>query len=150
MSNSEGQDRSARRPRPAAPAMVVAAALGLVLAACGGGGGGGNGNGDGSGFTLRVSIANETADVATLQLDDGEPQTVESCKGGVFSFEMPFTDWILTVNGETVIDSLEYQPNELDNDVAARLWLNEDGSTEVQSFLPGSNISAPATISICT
>ena len=149
MSNSEGQYRSVRRPRPAATALAVVATLGLVLAACGGGGGG-NGNGEGSGFTLRVSIGNETTDVATLQLDDGEPQTVESCKGGVFSFEMPFTDWILTVNGETVIDSLEYQPNELDNDVAARLWLNEDGSTEVQSFLPGSNISAPATISICT
>ncbi|HEX6127854.1 MAG TPA: hypothetical protein VF071_02425 [Candidatus Limnocylindria bacterium] len=149
MSNSEGQFQSARRPRPAVAAMAAIAALGLVLAACGGGGGG-NGNGDGSGFTLRVSFANETADVATLQLDDGEPVTVESCKGGVFSFEMPATDWILTVNGETAIDSLEYQPNELDNDVAARMWLYEDGRLELESFLPGSNISAPATISICT
>lgn len=149
MSNSEGQFQSARRPRPAVAAMAAIAALGLVLAACGGGGGG-NGNGDGSGFTLRVSFANETADVATLQLDDGEPVTVESCKGGVFSFEMPVTDWILTVNGETAIDSLEYQPNELDNDVAARMWLYEDGRLELESFLPGSNISAPASLSICT
>lgn len=149
MSNSEGQFQSARRPRHAVAAMAAVAALGLVLAACGGGGGG-NGNGDGSGYTLRVAFANETADVATLTLNDGEPQTVESCKGGVFSFEMPATDWILTVNGETAIDSLEYQPNELDNDVAARLWLFEDGHTELDSFLPGSNIPAPATISICT
>jgi hypothetical protein len=57
---------------------------------------------------------------------------------------------VLTVNGEPAIDSLEYQPNELDNDVAARLWLHEDGTVELQSFLPGSNISAPTALSICT
>jgi hypothetical protein len=145
MANSEGQFQPARRPWRAVGAVTV---LGLVLAACGGGNGG-NGNGDG-GYLLRVAFANETEDEAALALNDGEPQAVESCKGGVFTFEMPAEAWILSVNGETAIDSLEYQPNELDNDVAARLWLHEDGTIELDSFLPGSNIQAPAGISICT
>lgn len=146
MSDIEGHVQPTRRFRPVVAAVAT---LGLLIAACGGGNGGNGGNGE-SGFTLRVAFANETAEAATLALDDGEPQTVESCKGGVFMFEMPATDWVLTVNGETAIDSLEYQPNELDNDVAAKLWLHEDGTVELQSFLPGSNIQAPAGISICT
>jgi hypothetical protein len=63
---------------------------------------------------------------------------------------MPVEAWILTVNGETAIDSLEKQPNELDNDVATLVWLHDDGTIEVKSFLPGSNISAPTGLSICT
>ena len=148
MSKSDGQFQSAGRARPVTLAFAALAALGLLLAACGGGGGNGNGNGGGE-FTLRVSFANETEAEATLQLNDGTAQTVESCKGGVFTFDMPATDWILTVNGETAIDSLEYQPNELDQDVAAQLWLNEDGTVELQSFSPGSNITAPAALTIC-
>jgi hypothetical protein len=144
MSNVEGQFQPAMRPWRAVAGVTV---LGLVLAACGGGGG--NGNGDAA-YTLRVAFANETEEEASIQMDGGEAQVVESCKGGVFNFPMPETDWILTVNGETAIDSLEYQDTELDNDVAARLWLHEDGSLELDSFLPGSNIQAPAGISICT
>jgi hypothetical protein len=146
MSSIDGQYQPARRTRPAFAAVAL---LGLVVAACGGGNGGNGGNGEGS-YTLRVAFANETDASADLALNDGEPQTVETCKGGVFSWGMPFEDWILTVNGETAIDSLDYQPNELDQDVAARLWLHEDGSLELESFLPGSNISAPAALSICT
>lgn len=145
MSNSEGQYHPAGRVRSAFAAVAV---LGLVLAACGGGNGG-NGNGDAA-YTLRVAFANETEEEATIAMNDGEAQVIDSCKGGVFSFAMPVEAWILTVNGETAIDSLEYQPNELDNDVAARLWLYDDGSLELDSFLPGSNISAPAALSICT
>ena len=149
MSKTDGQFPSAGRARPTPLEVAAVAALGLLLAACGGGGnGGGNGNG-GGGFTLRVSFANETDAPAELALNDGEVQTVESCKGGVFNFTMPATDWILTVNGETAIDSLEYQPNQLDQDVAAQVWLNEDGTIELQSFNPGSNITAPAALTIC-
>lgn len=144
MSNSGGQFQPTGRFRSAMAAVTM---LGLVLAACGGGSGNGNGGG---GHTLRVSFANETADAAELQLNDGEPQTVETCKGGVFTFAMPVEAWTLTVNGETAIDSLEYQANELDNDVAAKIWLHDDGTIELQSFLPGSNIQAPAALSICT
>jgi hypothetical protein len=103
---------------------------------------------------MRVAFANESADTASLQLNSGEtqgePQEVETCKGRVLTFEMPETEWVLTVNGETAIDSLEYQPDQLDNHVAARLWLREDGTIELESFTPGSNISAPAALSICT
>jgi hypothetical protein len=63
---------------------------------------------------------------------------------------MPATEWVIAVNGETAIDSLEYQPNELDQDVAARLQLNEDGTFTLESFLPGSNINAPPALGICT
>jgi hypothetical protein len=123
----------------------------LLIAACGGGGGGGGGE---TAFTLRVAFANESADTASLQINSGETQgtaqEVETCKGRVLMFDMPETEWVLTVNGETAIDSLEYQPNQLDNDVAARLWLREDGTIELESFSPGSNISAPAALSICT
>jgi len=144
MAKIEGLNRPARRVRPAVAAIAL---LGLVIAACGGGGGGGGGD---ELYTMRVSFANETDAEATLALNDGNPQTVESCKGGIFTWEMPLEDWIFTVNGETAIDSLEYQPNQLDQDVAARLWLHEDGSIELESFQPGSNITAPAAIAICT
>jgi hypothetical protein len=131
--------------------VVAAAALGLLLAACGGGGGGGGGEGS---YTLRLAFVNESPETATVQLNSGEtqgePQEVESCKGRVLTFAMPATEWIITVNGETAIDSLERQPNELDNDVAARLQLNEDGTLTLDSFLPGSNINPPAALGICT
>lgn len=146
MANIDGQNQPTRRVRPAVAAVAL---LGLVMTACGGGGGGG-GNGEG-GYTLRVAFANETDAPAELSLNDGEPQTVESCKGGVYLFTMPDTDWVLAVNGETAIDSIEQNPLHFDNnDATARLWLHEDGSVELENFAPGSNISAPAALSICT
>lgn len=145
MANIDGQFRHARRARPAVAGIVL---LGLLVAACGGGGGGGGGDAT---YTLRVAFANETDAEAALALNDGEAQVVESCKGGVYLFTMPATDWVLTVNGETAIDSIEQNPLHIDNnDAAARLWLHEDGSIELESFAPGSNISAPAALSICT
>jgi hypothetical protein len=147
MANSEGRSQPARRSRPA---ILAVAALGVLVAACGGGS---NGGGD-QAFTMRVAFVNETEETATVQVNSGETQgeaqEVESCKGRVLTFPMPETDWVVTVNGETAIDSLEYEPTQLDNDVAARLWLHEDGSLELESFGPGSNISAPAALSICT
>ncbi len=143
MANSGGLRQPTQWSRPAIAAL---AALGLLIAACGGGsGGGGGGN-----FVIRVAFANQTDAPATLQMADGEPVEVESCRGGVFTFPMPETDWVLTVNGETAIDSLEQDPQDIDNNVAARLWLREDGTTELESLLPGSNITPPATLSICT
>jgi hypothetical protein len=144
MANIERQNRRGRR-RSAVAAVTL---LGLVVAACGGGGGGG-GNGDQL-FTLRVAFANESDAEATVALNDANPQAVESCKGAVLTYEMPVEAWILTVNGETAIDSLEYQANQLDNDVAARLWLHEDGSIELESLSPGSNIAGITALSICT
>jgi hypothetical protein len=147
MANSGGRRQRARQPRPVA---VAVAGLGLLIAACGGGNGGG-GERD---FVLRLAFTNESADTATVQLNSGEtqgePQEVETCKARVLTFTMPPTEWVITVNGETAIDSLEYQPNELDNDVAARLQLNDDGTLTLESFLPGSNINAPPALGICT
>jgi hypothetical protein len=144
MANIERQNRRGRR-RSAVAAVTL---LGLVVAACGGGGGGG-GNGDQL-FTLRVAFANESDAEATVALNDANPQAVESCKGAILTYEMPVEAWILTVNGETAIDSLEYQANQLDNDVNARLWLHEDGTLELEAFNPGSNIQGITAVSICT
>jgi hypothetical protein len=144
MAKIEGQYPPARRLRPAVAAVAV---LGLVIAACGGGGGGGGGD---DLFTLRVAFANESDAEATVALNDANPQAVESCKGAVLTYQMPVEAWILTVNGETAIDSLEYEPTQLDQDVAARLWLHEDGSIELESFSPGSNIAGITALSICT
>jgi hypothetical protein len=148
MANSGGRRQPARR---SGPAIAAVAAVGLLIAACGGGSGGGGGD---QAFTLRLAFTNETADTASVQLNSGEtqgePQEVESCKARVLTFPMPETEWVVTVNGETAIDSLEYQPNELDNDVAARLTLNEDDTLTLESFLPGSNVNAPPALGICT
>ncbi|HSM37783.1 MAG TPA: hypothetical protein VK838_00485 [Candidatus Limnocylindrales bacterium] len=123
------------------------ASMVLVLAACGGGGGGG---GDAtSEYVIRVAIANETADTATLQVNDGEPQTVDTCTGGVFIFNLPATDWVLTVNSETAVDSLELDPNYLDKNLVTNMWLYSDGRLEVERTIPGSNIQAPPKLIIC-
>lgn len=144
MDKIELQFQPTTRARPAVAAIAM---LGLVIAACGGGGGGGGGD---DLYTLRVAFANETDAEATVALNEANPQAVESCKGAILTYEMPAEDWILTVNGETAIDSLEYEPNQLDQDVAARLWLHEDGSLELESFSPGSNIAGITALSICT
>jgi hypothetical protein len=146
MANIGGRRQPARRPRLG----VAVVALGLLIAACGGG----NGGGGDRAFLLRLAFTNESEETATVQLNSGEtqgePQEVESCKARVLTFTMPTTEWVIAVNGETAIDSLEYQPNELDQDVAARLQLNEDGTFTLESFLPGSNINAPPALGICT
>ena len=148
MANSGGRRQPARRSRPA---FAAVAALGLLVAACGGGNGGGNGD---RAFLLRLAFTNETAETATVQLNSGEtqgePQEVETCKARVLTFTMPETEWVVAVNGETAIDSLEYEPNVLDNDVAARLQLNDDGTLTLESLLPGSNVNAPPALGICT
>lgn len=145
MSISEGQPGTTNRRTPLA--IVALAMAALVLAACGGGGGGGGG--ETSEFVVRVAIANETADVATLQVNDGEPQTVDSCTGGVFIFNLPATDWVLTVNGQAAVDSLEIDPLYLDKNLVSNMWLYEDGRLEVERTVPGSNIQAPPRLIIC-
>ena len=145
MSISRGQIPAVGRRTPVA--VVVGATLALLLAACGGGNGG-NGNG-GSEYVMRVAIANETAEAATLQVGEGEPQMVESCNGAVLIFNLPATDWVLTVNGEPAVDSLELDPSYLDRNLVANMWLHEDGALDVERVLPGSNIQAPPRLIIC-
>ena len=99
---------------------------------------------------MKVAFANETAEAATLQLDDGDVTSVETCTGGVFEFNLPATDWVLKVNGEPGVDSLEIDPNYLDKNLVANLWLHEDGTLEVERVQPGSQIQPPAKPSICT
>lgn len=144
---------SGRQPTAAGRAAVVAATvtLALVLAACGGGdnGGGGGGGGD-TQYIIQVAIANETTEDATIELTDAEPQTLATCKGNVYTFNLPVTDWILSVNGQPVVDSLDLDPNYLDKNLVANLWLNEDGTVDVERVQPGSNIQKPAQPSICT
>lgn len=124
-------------------------ALALVLAACGGGDGGGGG-GDTTDYQIQVAIANETTEQMTIRLDDGETQTLETCTGNVFFFNLPATDWVVYVNDQPAVDSLDLDPNYLDKNLVANLWLNEDGTLDVERVQPGSNIAKPAKPSICT
>ena len=144
MSTSTGPSRGRGRARLRTVAAVTT--LAVLLIGCGGGNGGGGGGGA---AVLGVAFANETDTQATLQLGEGEPVTVESCKGGVFRFDLPDADWILTVNGEPAIDSIELDPNYLGRNMVADLWLNEDGTVDVNRVLPGTNISAPTSTLIC-
>lgn len=144
MAISEGHVKPTMRT--GAVPMAAVAIVALLLAACGGGNGG---NGEVTNV-IRVAFANETDSDATIQLNDSEPTVVESCKGGVFIFDLPATDWVVTVNGETAVDSLELEPTHLDSNLVANLWLHEDGTLETERVLPGSNIQAPASLSICT
>jgi hypothetical protein len=142
---------SGGRSRKSGGAVLLGAvaSLALVLAACGGGDGGGGG-GDATEYEIQVAIANETTEQMTIRLDDGEPQTLETCTGNVFIFNLPATDWVVYVNDQPAIDSLDLDPNYLDKNLVANLWLHEDGTLEVERVQPGSNIQKPAKPSICT
>ncbi|HEX2194687.1 MAG TPA: hypothetical protein VHK63_07015 [Candidatus Limnocylindria bacterium] len=143
MSSTERQSRPIGRTRPA----LAVVALSLLLAACGGGEDGGDGGGA---FTLLVSFGNQTEEPATVALGE-QTYEVEGCQGGVYRFNMPDTDWVVTVNGQTAIDSIQQDPNDIDNNATARLWLREDGTIELEDnrVLPGSNIIAPSTAALC-
>jgi hypothetical protein len=140
---------SEARPRLAWLALVVV--LGVVLAACGGGGGGGGGGGA---LKLRVAVVNETPDDLAVSFDvggtPGEPAMLATCKAEVYTYDLPDEDWVLTLNGETVIDSFELEANLLDRNLTAEVRANEDGSVKLVRVQAGSNQSKPAQLGICT
>lgn len=143
---------SARRRGHALAGMAFACAL-ILLAACGGGGGGGNGD---AALKLRLSTVNETLEPATVTLDvdgePGEPQTLDSCKGTVFVFDLPFdpATWAVTINGEIAIDSTQLDPNLIDKNLIGEVLILEDGTIEVtEEITPGALIGAPAQSGIC-
>ena len=130
--------------------LAVVAIFGLVLAACGGGGGGGNG--DESGFVLTIAIVNETEGDLSVSLDSiepGEPVVVASCTARVQTFDIPIDDWQVTYNGESVIDSLEMDPNLLDRNLIARIDAKPDGTFNQHTLAVGRNIGAPAAAGLC-
>jgi hypothetical protein len=129
--------------------MAFACAI-ILLAACGGGGGGGGA----AAFKLRVAVTNEAPEAASVSLDvagaPGEPQTVESCKGAALTFDLPEgEDWTLAVNGEPAIDSLQIDPNLIDKNLIAEVWIHADGTVEQKSINPGALIGPPAASGIC-
>jgi hypothetical protein len=132
--------------RSVAPMMAAMLTLALLLAACGGGGGGGNNDVSG---TLKVAVANKTETEATLQIGDGEPQTMEACKGAVFSFDLPVTDWVLTINGQSAIDSTTLSSDLLDVNIVADLVIESDGSITVNRVQRGANIQPPSSYGLC-
>jgi hypothetical protein len=143
---------SARRRGHALSGIAVACAI-ILLAACGGGGGGGGGE---AALKLRLSAVNETPETATFTLDvDGEPgeaQTLDTCKGTVFTFDLPFdpATWAVTVNGDVVIDSTQLDANLIDKNLIAELIIKEDGTVELtEEVQPGALIGAPAQSGIC-
>ena len=139
---------SARRRGPALAAAVIA--LALILAACGGGGGGGA-----TTFKLRVATVNETAATATFTLDvggvPGEAQELESCRGTVFTFDLPADPetWAFTANGEIAIDSANLEDVQRDKNLIAEVTLHEDGTVEQESLSVGALIGVPAQSGIC-
>jgi hypothetical protein len=133
--------------RSVAPMMAAMLTLALLLAACGGGGGGGNNDVSG---TLKVAVANKTETEATLQIGDGEPQTMEACKGAVFSFDLPVTDWVLTINGQSAIDSTTLSSDLLDVNIVADLVIESDGSITVNRVQRGANIQPPSSFGLCS
>lgn len=138
------------RPRLALLALI--AMLGLVLAACGGGGG--NGGGGDTAFILKVAVVNETTDDLAVTLDVGgvaeQEQTLATCKAEVFSFTLPDGEWILALNGQTAIDSLELETNLVDRNLTAEVQANDDGTVKLTRVQPGSTVQKPAQVSICT
>jgi hypothetical protein len=141
---------SEARPRLAWLALV--AVLGVVLAACGGGGGGGGG-GDG-GLKLVVAVVNETTDDLTVSLDvggeAGQVQTLATCKAEIYTFTLPDGEWVLALNGQTVIDSFELETNIVDRNLIAEVQANDDGTVTLTRVSPGSQVSKPAQAGICT
>ncbi|HEX5579477.1 MAG TPA: hypothetical protein VFY43_07420 [Candidatus Limnocylindria bacterium] len=142
---------SARRRGHALAGMAFACAL-ILLAACGGGGGGG---GDAT-YKLRLATTNETPAAATVTLDvdgePGEPQTLDSCTGTVYTFDLPAdpATWAVTINDEIAIDSTQLDPNLIDKNLIAAVVINEDGTIEFPTeVVAGALISGPAATGIC-
>jgi hypothetical protein len=137
------------RPRPVCLALV--AVLGVVLAACGGGGGGGGG---GTGLKLAVAVVNETTDDLAITLDVGgvseQAQTLATCKAEVYSFALPDGEWVLALNGQTVIDSFELETNLIDRNLIAEVQANDDGTVTLTRISAGSQVTKPAQLGICT
>jgi hypothetical protein len=131
--------------------MAFACAV-ILLVACGGGGGGGGGA---SAFKLRMSTVNETADAATVTFDvagePGEPQTLESCRATLYTFDLPEgEDWAMTINGNIAVDSVQLDPNLLDANLIGEITVNEDGTIEItEEIVRGALITPPAASGIC-
>jgi hypothetical protein len=149
MSMSTRPIRSDARPTRAALALLLV--LGLVLAACGGGGGGGGGNG--TALKLRVAVVNETTGDIDVSLDaasgPGTPEALATCTAKVFTLDLPDEDWMLTVNGQTAIDSLNLEPIQEDKNLIAEVNANEDGTVTLESLQPGALMGVPAQAGIC-
>ena len=150
MSTTERPFPSEARPRLVWLALV--AVLGVVLAACGGGGGGGGG-GDGA-LKLAVAVINETTDDLTVSLDvggeAGQVQTLATCTGEVYTFSLPDGEWVLALNGETVIDSFELETNLVDRNLVAEVQANDDGTVTLTRVNAGSQVTRPTQAGICT
>jgi hypothetical protein len=138
------------RPRLALLALI--AMLGLVLAACGGGGNGGGGGG--GALILTVAVVNETTDDLAVTLDVGgvaeQEQTLATCKAEVYTFTLPDGEWLLALNGQTVVDSLELETNLVDRNLTAEVQANDDGTVTLTRVQPGSTVQKPAQAGICT
>ena len=142
---------SARRRGHALAGMAFACAI-ILLAACGGGGGGGGE----AAFKLRLATTNETAEpiTVTLAVDEvpGEPQTLETCKATLFTFDIPADPGpgpcrSTTRSRSTPPSSI---PNLIDKNLIGSLRVNEDGSIEfTEEIQPGALISPPAASGIC-
>jgi hypothetical protein len=142
------------RPIPSArrsPALLLMAfALALILAACGGGGGGGGA----SVFKLNVAVINETLEPAAVTFDvagvPGEPETLDSCRGTVLTFDLPADDdWALAINGQIAIDSTTLDANLEDRNLVSEVTLLEDGTIQQKYLSVGGRVGRPSQAGIC-
>jgi len=137
--------------RPRLLSLALVSLLAVVLAACGGNGGGGGGDG---GVMLVVAVVNETPDDLPVSLDSGgtpgEPQILPTCKAEVYTFDLPDGEWVLSLGGQTVIDSFDLEANLVGRNLIAETQANEDGSVELIRISAGSQVTKPAQAGICT
>jgi hypothetical protein len=127
-------------------------ALSVLLAACGGGNNGGGGGG--GELAMKIAIVNKTDADATVSLNTvdgptGDPQTVESCDAAVVTFPLPFEDWTLMINDQVAVDSLELDPDLIDQNLIGTININEDGSLETKTLKVGRVQQQPAQLGIC-
>lgn len=145
-----------RRPRPIWSSMMRAAAalaaIAVLLAACGGENGG---NGDQTGNILHTLIVNASAADVTVGYTGAEPAediTLATCSAELLDF--PLSDpFVLTLDGEAVLDSdrdlPDGLPNDGESDLIVEIMIPKDGPPEFDRVRPGSGLTKPGKASYC-
>jgi hypothetical protein len=128
---------------------AVLAAAALLLGACGGG------SVDTGSHTLHVMVVNATDADVTIGYTGAEPaedQTQKTCSADTHDY--PVSDpFVISINGETVIDSdvdlPDGIPNDGESDLIVRIDVAKDGTATFDKVRPGSGMQKPAKTAYC-
>jgi hypothetical protein len=161
-------DRLGARTRRAGLTVPVAlVAVALLLAACGGNGGNGNGNGNEPSAVLHALIVNASdVEVIVGYSADGAPEpdlAVPSCEAALQDY--PLADpFVVTIDGETVIDTFvdlpDGLPNDGESDLNLQIDIKKDGTVAMinaqgapasadVALRPGRGFSKPSKSAFC-